>query len=220
LNYYNNIDNIIKDKEIKYIRFIGKEPMTSEDIEEVLNNKIKEKNEYLLFRRRKDVNRYKIEFEDICPVYKNNEYLLKPTFDINQNDKFFKTRHYFNIFLKMLTKVLIRNRAEKRLKCINNMIKNNNIKTPDDFHEYMEKDWINYLTKESQSEDNKIKLKFIPLIDITRTQLYNSNEYNINSLKQDIPHDNNINLQELKSYTPLDRNEIEASNYKGMIFII
>ena len=136
LNYFNNIDSIIKDKEIKYIRFIGKEPMTSQDIEEVLKNRQNENNELQLFKRRKDVNRFKIEFDDICSVYKNNDYFLKPTFDFNQNDKFFKTRHYFNIFLKMITKVLIRNRAEKRLKCIDNMIKSNNIKTSDDFHEY------------------------------------------------------------------------------------
>ncbi len=217
LSYFNEIDTLIKDKDIKYIRFIGKKTLTEDKLNEIYTNRDNELNQSLILKRRTDVNRFKIEFDDTCAVNRSNEYYLKPTFDVNQNDKFFKTRHYYNLFLKGVTKQLIRARAEKRLKMIQDMIKKNDINTSDDFEEYMKKDWNNYLTKETHSDDFKVKIKFIAPKGIKRTQLYNSNDYNINSLKQDIPHETNINLNELKEFTPVDRNEIEALSYKGKI---
>jgi hypothetical protein len=136
----------------------------------------------------------------------------KTNFDINKNAK---SRHYYKFFIKGVTKQIIRARADKRLKKIQEMFKNNDIKTADDFEEYMKKEWNKYWTKESPSLEVKTKIKFIKPKVIMRTQLYNSNDYNINSLKQEIPHETNINLQELKSFTPLDRSEIEALLYKG-----
>jgi phage-related protein len=218
LTYFNEIDTLIKDKDIKYIRFIGKEALTEEELNHINSTRNEEMNQSLMIKRRNDVNRYKIEFDKTCPVNRSYQYYLQPTFDINQNDKFFKIRHFYKFFLKGVTKQLIRARAEKRLKKIQEMIKKNDIKTSDDFEEYMKKDWNNYLTKESLTEDMKVKIRFIPPKDIMRTQLYNSNDYNISSLKQEIPHETNINLEELKPFTLFDRNEIEASSYKGKIY--
>jgi hypothetical protein len=215
LNHYNTIETLIKDKDIKYIQFIGKELMTPEEIENVFSARRNKLNNDNFIKRQQDLSRYKTEVHDSCSVDRHSPYFMEPTFNHNLNDKFFKTRHYYKIFLKMLTKVVVRNRAEKRLDSLNSMFRDNRIKNPIDFAKVMQKDWHDYFTKDAVSEETNIKLKFIPFTEVYRSHLYQSNEININSLKQEIPHETNINLEEFKSYDILERNDIEAMGYKG-----
>lgn len=42
LNYYNTIDGIINDKEIKYIRFVGKKLLTADESNTIINDRISE----------------------------------------------------------------------------------------------------------------------------------------------------------------------------------
>jgi hypothetical protein len=218
LNYYNDTEKLIKDKDIKYIRFIGKELMTDYEVSDVLSTRKDGTEGANLMKRRIDTSRYKTETQDSCVVDTNNEYLLKPTFNHNLNEKFFKTRHYYKIFLKMLTKVLIQTRAEQRLGKLQTMLKSNNIKNPVDFAKLMQKDWQGFFTKEVRGEESNVKIQFIKPQEVYRSHLYNSNEINLNSLKQDITHETNINLEEFNMYDILQRNDIEALGYKGKLF--
>lgn len=40
LNYFNKVDGLINDKEIKYIRFIGKKLLTDEETNKIVNDRI------------------------------------------------------------------------------------------------------------------------------------------------------------------------------------
>jgi flagellar biosynthesis regulator FlaF len=220
LNYFNNVDGLIKDKEIKYIRFVGKKLLSNGEINLIINERIREFEGNLMIKRKLDINRHSFETDvEKCTVDRKNQYLVKPTFDFNQNDKFFKTRHYFNVFLKNMTKVLINNRAEKRLGKLKEMIVKNNIRTPSDYEEFVEKDWLNQFNRDSDSGEDNLQLKFIAPRAVSRGEVYLSYDYNLDSLKQNIQHENNINLDELREYQSLEKSDIEIIGYKGKIII-
>jgi hypothetical protein len=216
LNYFNSVDGVINDKEIKYIRFIGKKLLSEEQINKIINERIKEYESNLMIKRNIDINRHIFEVDtEKCEVDRKIEYIIKPTFNFNQNDKFFKTRHYFSLFLKNMTKVLVENRASSRLNKIKTMVSKNNIKTPEDFGEYVNKDWIDLFNKDSEGGDDNLKLKFLAPKGITRAEVYQAYDYNIDTLKQAITHENNINLEELKDLQYIERTELEVIGYKG-----
>jgi hypothetical protein len=216
LNYYNSTENIIKSKDFKYIQFIGKKLLTTPEINKIIKDRIKECEDNLMIKRSIDINRHNFEIDtEKCCVDRNNPYLLKPTFNFNQNDKFFKTRHYFSLFLKGMTKALINGRAEKRLKKLKEMVSQNNIKTSTDFGNYMEKEWMEYFTRDQENDkESGPKLKFISPAALSREEVYLTNDYSIEALKQTIAHENNITLDELREFNKLERNDLEVIGYK------
>ncbi len=218
LNYFNAVDTSVKDKEIKYIRFIGKELLTVSEIDKIVKNRISEHDNNLMIRKKLDINRHQFEtdFEKCC-VDRNNQYLIKPTFDFNQNDKFFKSRHYLNVFLKNMTKALINRRADQRLSKLKTMITENNIKTKYDFKKYVENDCLDNFNKENVSSDSGIpRLRFMQPDSIGRSQVYLASDFNMESLKQPIEHLNNINLEELPEFSFLERSDLEVIGHKGI----
>jgi len=219
LNHFNSIDSIIKDKEIKYIRFIGKPLLNDEETKKILSERLKEFENNLLIRRRLDMNRHQFELDtEKCLVKRNNKYLLQPTFDYNQNDKFFKARHYFKIFLKNMTKVVINKRADNRLKKIKEMINNNDIKTSKDFADYVERDWLNFSANklnDIDTKENSRNLQFITPSYLNRSEVYLSYDFNMSLLKQEITHENNINLDEYSEFENVEKCDGEILAYKG-----
>ena len=84
-----------------------------------------------------DKEKHKPELhKEKCVIDRDQEYYLKPNFNSNQNDNFFKTRHYFKLFLKGLTKVIVRKRAEQRIKKLNEMLNKHNIRSKESFANY------------------------------------------------------------------------------------
>jgi hypothetical protein len=216
LNFFNLIDNIIKDKEIKYIRFIGKKLPTNEEIDMRVSERIKEFEDNLMIRRRVDLSRHQFELDtEKCSADRKNNYILKPSFNFNQNDNFSKTRHYFNLFLKNMTKVVINNRADKRLKMIKEMLNKNKIKTSDDFSMLVQEDWTGQISKAGGDQEKSFGLSFVAPNNMMRKQIYISYDYNSDSLKQQVEHTNNIDLEESKEFKFLERNEVEVIGYKG-----
>ena len=70
-----------------------------------------------------DVNRHDLEIDsETCTLDPNHKFYIKSSFDFNSNDKFYKKRHYFKLFLKYMTAIVVRARAEKRAKCLKEMI--------------------------------------------------------------------------------------------------
>ena len=67
----------------------------------------------------------------------------------NQNDNFFKTRHYFKLLLKGVTKIIMRKRADDRLKKLNEMLAKHSIRNKESFANYCDKDWINFFNLSS-----------------------------------------------------------------------
>jgi len=220
LNHYNTVDSIIKDKEIKYIRFIGKPLLNNDETNKIINDRIKEIENKLLVRRKLDLSRHQFELDtEKCEVNRKNKYLLKPTFDFNKNDKFFKARHYFNIFLQNMTKVVINTRADKRLKKLKDMINKNNIKNTKDFTDFVERDWLNFsgnsVMHADGNKENNTKLQFTAPPSLHRGEIYLSYDFNLNLLKQEISHENNINLTEYKEFEKIERSDVEIIGYKG-----
>lgn len=217
MNHFNTIDSIIKDKEIKYLRFIGKPLLKIDETNKIINERKKELDNNLIIRKKLDLNRHQFELDtEKCVVNRKNKYFLKPTFDFNQNDKFFKARHYFNIFLQNMTKVVINSRADKRMKKLKDMITNNGIKTTKDFAEFVERDWLNFSANSSTENENfSTKLQFIAPPMVHRGEVYMCYDFNLNLLKQEINHENNINLVEYKEFQNIERNDAEIIGYKG-----
>jgi len=216
LNYYNQIETTIKDKEIKYIKFIGKKLLTDDQTNKIISERIKEFENSLNLKRNLDLNRFLFELDSAkCCVDRLNQYFLKPTFNFNFNDKFFKTRNYFKIFLKLMTKLVIRKRAEKNMENLKKMLSRENIRNAKDFSDYADRDWTEQLTKDQETQESKMKIKFVKPPILTRSPVYLSYDYNLESLKQEITHENNINLEEIYEYKKFDPSDVEIVGYKG-----
>lgn len=221
LQYYNSIETTIKDKEIKYLKFIGKKLLIDEQTNKIISERIKEFESSLLLKRNLDLNRFKFELDSAkCVVDRLNQYYLKPTFNFNFNDKFFKTRNYFKIFLKLMTKVVIRKRADKNLENLKKMFVKENIKNAKDFADYSERDWAEQLTKDQETQESKMKIKFVRPPALARAPVFLCYDYNLESLKQEISHENNINLEELQEYKRLDPSDVEIMGYKGNSYFL
>ena len=221
LQYYNNNDEKIQAKEFKYIKFIGKEPLNEKETNNLLDERNTALQNIVDFNCKMDKSRHKPELDkEKCVIDRDQEYYLKPNFNSNQNDNFFKTRHYFKLFLKGLTKIVMRKRAEDRLKKLNDMLAKNNIRNKESFANYCDKDWINFFSKDQQSANddtnfNFMQMKFIQPQLLYREKVWLTNEYSINSLKQNIPHENNINLDEFDTLKELERNDLQVINYNS-----
>ena len=170
-----------------------------------------------------DKGRHKPELDkEKSVINRDQEYYLRPNFNSNQNDNFFKTRHYFRLFLKGLTKVIVRKRADQRIKKLNEMLNKYNIRNKESFANFCDQDWINFFSKDQQSADddksfNFMQMKFITPQKLLREKVWLTNEYSLNSLKQNIPHENNINLDEYESFKELERNDLQVINYNKFI---
>ena len=220
LQYYNNNDDRIQAKEFKYIRFIGKEPLNEKETNDLLDERNTALKNIVDYNCKIDKGRHKPELDkEKCVIDRDQEYYLKPNFNSNQNDNFFKTRHYFKIFLKGITKVIIRKRAEQRIKKLNEMLNKHSIRNKENFANYCDQDWINFFSKDQQSVNddksfNFMQMKFIPPQKLLlREKVWLTNEYSLNSLKQNIPHENNINLEEYETLKDLERNDLQVINY-------
>ena len=220
LQYYNNNDERIQAKEFKYIRFIGKEPLNEKEQNDLLDERNTALKNIIDYNCKMDKGRHKPELDkEKCIIDRDQQYYLKPNFNSNQNDNFFKTRHYFKLLLKGMTKVIIRKRAEQRIKKLNEMLNKNNIRNKESFANYCDQDWINFFSKDQQSVNddksfNFMQMKFIPPQKLLlREKVWLTNEYSLNSLKQNIPHENNINLDEYETLKDLERNDLQVINY-------
>ena len=223
LQYYNNNDEKIQAKEFKYIRFIGKEPLNEKETKDLLDERNTALQNIVDFNCKIDKGRHKPELDkEKCVINRDQEYYLKPNFNSNQNDNFFKTRHYFRLFLKGVTKVIMRKRAEQRIKKLNEMLNKHNIRNKESFANYCDEDWINFFSKDQQSANddksfNFMQMKFVSPQKLLREKVWLTNEYSLNSLKQNIPHENNINLDEYESLKDLERNDLQVINYNKFI---
>ena len=115
-----------------------------------------------------------------------------------------------------MTKIIINNRASKNISLLKQMINNNNIKTREDYARLVEADWDKHLNQEDNNDDIfKIKLKFnANTFYENKTIMIISEDFNINDLKQAIPHDNLINFEEYNDYSNYDRDDQEILQYK------
>ena len=224
LQYYNNNDEKIQAKEFKYIRFIGKKPLTEKETKDLLDERNTALKNIVDYNCKIDKSRHKPELDkEKCIINRDQEYYLKPNFNSNQNDNFFKTRHYFKLFLKGVTKLVMRKRAENRIKKLNAMLNKHKIRNKESFANYCDEDWLNFFSKDQQSVNdeknfNFMQMKFIPPQKILyREKVWLTNEYSLNSLKQNIPHENNINLEEYDSLKDLERNDLQVINYNQFI---
>ena len=223
LNYYNDTDNVIQAKEFKYIRFIGKEPLTEEENNKLLNERNTNLNNLENEKCYFDKNLHTPLLDKEKPVVPRDiKFYLKPNFNKNNNDIFFKARHYFKIFLKALTKIVIEKRANKNLNLINDAFKKHNIKTRDDFAKFCDEDWIEYFSKDQQSGNDDFKFnfmqyKFTPPQNLFREKIWITNDYSLNALKQEIPHEFNLNLDEFPEFKTLERDDNETVKISDFI---
>ena len=77
LEYFNNVSQKIKDKEIKYIQFTGKKLLEDYEIKSILSQR-KLENDYLIeFNRKLDLQRYQVTLDSIKPsIQEGQEFIL------------------------------------------------------------------------------------------------------------------------------------------------
>lgn len=116
MEYFSLCENLIRDKEIKYKKFIGCELLKPHEIQEIKRDKFNEIKQFNLFYRKIYSQIYQVMKDSKqTNALINQKYLLKPLFSKNNNNNFFKNRKYFKIFLSALTKIVIHKRANLRL---------------------------------------------------------------------------------------------------------
>ena len=121
-----------------------------------------------------------------------------------------------------MTKIVIEKRANKNLNLINDAFKKHNIKTRDDFAKFCDEDWIEYFSKDQQSGNDDFKFnfmqyKFTPPQNLFREKIWITNDYSLNALKQEIPHEFNLNLDEFPEFKTLERDDNETVKISDFI---
>ncbi|MCQ2818369.1 MAG: hypothetical protein MJ252_13970 [archaeon] len=228
LNYYNEAENIINDKEFKYIRFVGKKPLTKEEEDQIKADRQQAKEKEINNHCDLNKNLHQTELDKELPVVdKNLEYYLKPNFNSNQNDNFFKTRHYFKIFKHGVSKAINRRRFEDKLSKVQKSLADKNIKNSEDCANLIKQDWLDYYSKDQEGDDDNsdekdkafsfLKMKFIPPKQLIHDRIYLSNEYSLNTLKQKIDHTNELDLDQYVECPDFERNDLEVMNYKPFV---
>lgn len=128
IDYFDFCETRIRDKEIKYKEFIGRPLLTNDEIKEIKNNKFNEYKQFNWFNRKVYSQIFSIQKDKQPANYLINQYYaLKPLFNKNRNDNFFKSRKYFHIFLSALTKIVINKRALDKLEKLSPLLRNNAI---------------------------------------------------------------------------------------------
>ena len=230
LDYYNYCDGIIRDKEIKYKKFIGLELLTKNEIEQIKINKFNEYKQFNLFYQKISSLVYNFQKNSkITLNYFGRNFLLKPCFNINSNNNFFKNRKYLKIFLQALTKIVINKRANKKLSYLNKLLPTKDEENKDKIDELLinlNQDTSNitnanfkkvHFTNNKQIEtpinNTDFDIKFsIPLF--LNKPVISISDFKVDFSQQKVEYENNIFFDELKEFKPVDRVDQELLNYK------
>ena len=129
IDYFDYCSNLIRDKEIKYKKFIGCKILTSNEDVEIFENKFNEYKQYDQFYRKMYSKIHKLTLNSKFVSISNKNFVLKPLFNENNNNKFYKNRKYFRIILAAITKLVINKRARINLSKLTPLLPNsrNNI---------------------------------------------------------------------------------------------
>ena len=116
LKSYRTLEDLEREKGIKFFECIGDPPATDEFVQNIdvkrQNFISNEKNQM----RAREVDRFEAEInKDFVVVPVNNEMVAGPKWDIYENNHFAMRKRLVNIFLKVANKLIIRMRAGKRL---------------------------------------------------------------------------------------------------------
>lgn len=242
IDYFNFCENRIRDKEIKYKKFIGSELLTPSEIDQIKASKFNEYKQINWFNRKVYSQIFNIirNSKQTNYVY-NQKFLLRPTFSKNSNNNFFKNRKYFRIMLEAITKIVIHKRANLKLDKLSPLVKSNNtlknrtnsldkvepviLDKVDELLKLNKNDNIidyktvvnNKAVDKSQEEklisNNEFLLDF-QLPNVIYKEPFYVSDMTINFSNEKIPYENNIYFDEYKTYNPVDRIDQELLNYK------
>lgn len=117
LKKYRTLEDLEREKGIKFFECVGDPPATDQFIENVnvmRQNFITNKQDSM---RARDLDRFAAEVnQDFVVVPVVNEMVSGPKWDVYENNHFAMRKRLVTIFLKVANKLIIRMRAGKRLK--------------------------------------------------------------------------------------------------------
>ena len=125
---YRKLEDLDREKGIKFFECVGDPPMTDQfkqNVEGTRDDFIAKK-EFDI--REKDCNRYSTEVNaDKVVVPAENQLVSEPKWDEHQNNHFTMKRRLLDIFLKAANKMIMQRRALERLKKIQKRLQDNGI---------------------------------------------------------------------------------------------
>lgn len=139
---YRKLEDLEREKGIKFFECVGDPPMTEEFAENIDTNRqdfiTKRENQM----REKDCFRFSTEVNnDKVVVPTNNQITAEPKWDEHQNNHFTMKRRLNNIFLKTVNGMIMRRRAEKRLEKIKKRLADNGVSNRKDCKKWVADDW-------------------------------------------------------------------------------
>eukprot|EP00357_Protocruzia_adherens_P026922 CAMPEP_0115010078 /NCGR_PEP_ID=MMETSP0216-20121206/23065_1 /TAXON_ID=223996 /ORGANISM="Protocruzia adherens, Strain Boccale" /LENGTH=639 /DNA_ID=CAMNT_0002378151 /DNA_START=305 /DNA_END=2224 /DNA_ORIENTATION=- len=142
LTSYRQLEDLDREKEIKFFQCIGDAYITEEETAAIRDHRQKVEEERRELLCHQDCVRYQVETDrERVTVDALFMPLQKPSWDIYRNDDFAVRKKSLIRFMRAAKTILIRHRAGKRLKKIKKFILENNIQSREKAKEVVKDDW-------------------------------------------------------------------------------
>lgn len=128
---YRRLEDLEREKGIKFFQCVGDEPHTQEFVDNINNNRTNLIEKRACAMREKDSHRFVTEVDSdkvVVDINAQKDILARPKWDAFENNHFAMRRRLVAIFLKVANLFISRLRAGKRLAKIKTWIANNGIK--------------------------------------------------------------------------------------------
>jgi hypothetical protein len=139
---YRHLEDLEREKGIKFFSCIGDPPITQETIETIKSDRarfIADTREYM---RQRDISRFHPTFDSDRVVVEVGQTLPNmPKWDNFENNHFAMRKRLVSIWLKAANLLITRNRAGKRLQKIKYRLRQAGVKTRADARKFVIEDW-------------------------------------------------------------------------------
>lgn len=132
---YRKLEDLEREKGIKFFQCVGDPPHTPEFVERVENKRHDFRENAANEMREQDCHRFTTEVDQdkvVVATTAGSDVVAKPKWDAFENNHFAMRRRLVSIFLRVSNTLISRLRAGRRLKKIFQWIEDNNIKTRED----------------------------------------------------------------------------------------
>lgn len=223
---YRRLEDLEREKGIKFFQCVGDEPHTQEFIDGVVTTRADFITKKECQMREKDQHRFKTEVDSdkvIVDINTSNVIVAKPKWDKFKNDHFFMRQRLGAIFLKVANIYVTQFRAGKRLKTIKAWIQANGIRNRTDMQKKVAEDYKRSVNMRAADDDTdmsniynmKFKFQFNPdTIQQAMMKLPLQYEANMSSFLEKVEAVPPTNFDDLVPFEPLEMLEFETEAYK------
>jgi hypothetical protein len=223
---YRQLEEVEREKGIKFFRCIGDAPHTSEFVSGIENRREEKINNTVNFKRDEDCHRYETELDrDVVVVDTDigKALVAAPKWDVFENNHFSMRRRLVSIFLTVCNRLICRMRAGRRLTKIKHWIQGNSIRTREDMRRKVAEDFKIAQTlrvgADASEQDNIMNVRAVFAfndfsIGEAMQKLPLQYEGTMASFLEKIETNPPANFDDMVPYDELEELEFEKSAYK------